>query len=42
MRVFIDTDLWVYRLDYREPEKMRRVSKWLREVASEHNIELST
>lgn len=42
MRVFIDTNLWVYRLDQREPEKSRRISQWLREVASEHHIVLST
>jgi predicted nucleic acid-binding protein len=42
MRVFIDTNLWVYRLDKREPEKSRRISEWLREVASEHHIVLST
>ncbi|MCB1612724.1 MAG: PIN domain-containing protein [Lysobacterales bacterium] len=42
MRVFIDTNLWVYRLDQREPEKSRRIGDWLREVASEHDIVLST
>jgi predicted nucleic acid-binding protein len=42
MRVFIDTNLWVYRLDQREPEKSRRISTWLREIASEHQIVLST
>ncbi len=42
MRVFIDTNLWVYRLDQREPEKSRRISQWLREIASEHHIVLST
>lgn len=42
MRVFIDTNLWVYRLDKREPEKSHRISEWLREVASEHHIVLST
>ena len=42
MRVFIDTNLWLYRLDQREPEKSRRISQWLREVASEHHIVLST
>ena len=42
MRVFIDTNLWVYRLDQREPEKSGRISTWLREIASEHHIVLST
>jgi len=42
MRVFIDTNLWVYRLDQREPAKSLRISQWLREVASEHHIVLST
>lgn len=42
MRVFIDTDLWVYRLDHREPEKSRRISVWLRELAGAHDIVLST
>ena len=42
MRVFIDTNLWMCRLDKREPEKSRRISEWLREVASEHHIVLST
>ena len=42
MRVFIDTNLWVYRLDQREPEKSRRISTWLRELASDHDIVVST
>jgi predicted nucleic acid-binding protein len=42
MRVFIDTNLWVYRLDKREPDKSIRISEWLREVAGEHHIVLST
>ena len=42
MRVFIDTNLWVYRLDRREPDKTRIISTWLREVASEHDIVIST
>ena len=37
MRVFIDTNLWVYRLDRREPDKAERirppsVSKGVRSV----------
>lgn len=42
MRVFIDTNVWAYRLDQREPEKSRRISQWLREIANEHHIVLST
>jgi predicted nucleic acid-binding protein len=42
MWVFIDTNLWAYRLDQREPEKSRRISTWLRQIASEHQIVLST
>jgi predicted nucleic acid-binding protein len=40
VRVFIDTNLWVYRLDQREPEKSRRISVWLREIAGAHGIEI--
>ena len=42
MRAFIDTNLWVYRLDQREPEKSRRISTWLRGLASDHDIVVST
>jgi predicted nucleic acid-binding protein len=42
MRVFIDTNLWVYRLDKREPGKSLQISEWLREVAGKHHIVLST
>ena len=42
MRVFIDTNLWVYRLDRRDPEKSRRMGQWLREVASAHDVVVST
>lgn len=42
MRVFIDTNLWVYRLDRREPEKSAFIGNWLRELASEHDIVIST
>lgn len=42
MRVFVDTNLWVYRLDRREPEKARRIGEWLRDVAAEHEIVVST
>lgn len=42
MRVFVDTNLWVYRLDRREPEKSAFIRDWLRELASEHEIVVST
>ncbi|MGQ0798588.1 MAG: PIN domain-containing protein [Pseudomarimonas sp.] len=42
MRVFVDTNLWAYRLDQREPEKSQRVGAWLRELAAEHEIVVST
>lgn len=42
MRVFIDTNLWVYRLDHREPEKSAFIKRWLREQASQFDIVVST
>ncbi len=42
MRVFVDTNLWAYRLDRREPEKSTFVRDWLRELAREHEIVIST
>ncbi len=42
MRVFVDTNLWVYRLDHREPDKSAFVRDWLRALAHEHEIILST
>jgi len=33
VRVFIDTSLWVYRRDKREPDKSRRIDIWLRALA---------
>lgn len=42
MRVFVDTNLWVYRLDRRQPEKTRLISRWLRELAGEHDVVIST
>ncbi len=41
MRVFVDTSLWVYRLDRRDPDKAARVGRWLRELAGEHEIVVS-
>lgn len=42
VRVFIDTNLWVYRLDRREPEKSGFIRDWLRTLAREHDIAIST
>jgi predicted nucleic acid-binding protein len=42
VRVFVDTNLWVYRLDRREPEKSAFVRQWLREVADDNEIVIST
>ena len=42
MRVFIDTNLWVYRLDQREPLKSARVGAWLQTVVAEHDVLIST
>ncbi|MGH8182667.1 MAG: PIN domain-containing protein [Rhodanobacteraceae bacterium] len=42
MRVFVDTNLWVYRLDRQQPEKSRFVEGWLRRLADEHEIVVST
>ncbi|NDY95789.1 PIN domain-containing protein [Wenzhouxiangella limi] len=42
MRVFIDTNLWAYRLDRREPDKSEFVGNWLRELALENEIVIST
>lgn len=42
MRVFIDTNLWVYRLDKRQPDKSQFIAQWLRTLAAEHEIVIST
>jgi len=42
MRVFIDTNLWVYRLDKRDIAKSDFAARWLRETAREHDIVIST
>jgi len=42
VRVFVDTNLWVYRLDRRKPEKRDFIRDWLREIAEEHDIVVST
>lgn len=42
MRVFIDTNLWAYRLDQREPEKSRHISCWLADITQDHEVVIST
>ena len=42
MRVFVDTNLWVYRLDRRDTDKARRIANWLRELVLAHEIVVST
>lgn len=42
MRVFVDTNIWVYQLDQREPDKRRFVAAWLRELVQTHDIVVST
>jgi len=42
MRVFVDTNLWVYRLDQREAQKGPFIKSWLRQLAQEHEIVIST
>ena len=42
MRGFPDANLWVYRLDKREADKSRFAGKWLRQMASEHEIVIGT
>jgi predicted nucleic acid-binding protein len=42
VRVFVDTNLWAYRLDRREPFKAERIAAWLRTLAADHEIVVST
>jgi predicted nucleic acid-binding protein len=42
VRVFVDTILWVYRLDRRDPDKSLRIAAWLRERAEVDEIVVST
>ncbi|MCP9794878.1 PIN domain-containing protein [Synechococcus lacustris] len=42
MRVFVDTNLWVYRLDQREPQKGQFTKNWLRQLAQHNEIVIST
>ena len=42
MRVFIDTNLWAYRLDQREAAKSRRMHQWLANIVADHEVVIST
>ena len=42
MRVFVDTNLWAYRLDRREPTRSAIIRSWLQELAKQHEIVVST
>ena len=42
MRAFVDTNLWVYRLDRRDPAKAQRVAAWLRQLALDCEVVVST
>ena len=42
MRAFIDTNLWAYRLDGREPEKSTRIASWLADITRNHDVVIST
>lgn len=42
MRVFIDTNLWAYRLDRRDLEKSEQVRTWLAGVVADHEVVIST
>lgn len=42
MRAFVDTNLWVYRLDRREPAKGEHIRRWLADLAENHEIVIST
>ena len=42
MRVFIDTNLWVNRLDRREPDQAERSRLWLAAITNDHQVVIST
>jgi predicted nucleic acid-binding protein len=42
MRVFVDTNIWVYRFDKRDSNKVLRTAAWLKEIANAHDIVIST
>jgi hypothetical protein len=41
MRVFIDTNLWAYRLDQREPAKSEHMHEWLANIVADHEVVIS-
>lgn len=42
MRVFVDTNLWAYRLDRREIHKGQVIKTWLQQLAQDNEIVIST
>jgi len=42
MRVFVDTNIWAYRLDRREVHKGQFIKTWLRQLAQNHEVVIST
>ncbi|MCP9927520.1 PIN domain-containing protein [Cyanobium sp. CH-040] len=38
MRAFIDSNLWAYRLDQRNPGKSERIRHWLAQVCADHEV----
>ena len=42
MRTFVDTNLWAYRLDQREPHKSRWIESWLAQVVADNDVVIST
>jgi predicted nucleic acid-binding protein len=42
MRVFVDTNLWAYRFDQREPMKSQWMRSWLAQLVDEHEVVIST
>jgi len=42
MRVFVDTNIWAYRLDRREVHKSPFIKAWLRQLAQDHEVVIST
>lgn len=40
--MFVDTRLWVYRLDHREPDKACFVADWLRRLVESDDVVIST
>ena len=42
MRAFIDTNLWAYRLDRRDPDKAEWIREWLQQIMNSHDVVIST